>query len=429
MFDNEHNRPMRLAIVVDRYAPEARSAAHLFEDLARELTRRGHDVHVLTKYPVENLPDSAEAPPRKEVRDGARVDRLSSPLGEPRATWLKGVDQAFFAVRVFLRLLFRHRPDVVLVYSPPLLLAGACCFAGLLIGLPVAVNLHDLYPRTAIELGRMRSPVLIAFARQLERFVYSRAGVLIVPARESAEYLVRQAGIPESKVHLVYNWVAPDTRGRELDGGFRSAAQLDGKFVITYAGVVGLAQDLSAVIDAARRAVDDSELLFLVIGEGPTLQRWKVEGAGLPNLRFLPTLARERYIEALHASDVGLVALSADLRSPAIPAKLQNIMSVGCPVLAVVPDGSAAARVVKDAACGLVTKPGDGAALLQAVALMRSDPQLRRRLADAGRRYADRHFGLPSAIDSFEAALSSTLPRPARSQEASDLSIGGQGEL
>ena len=146
---------MNVALVVDRYVPEARSAAHLFYDLATALARRGNDVEVLTKYPTENLPIAVRRPARREVHDGVQVVRMISPFGEPRAIWIKALDQALFALRVFWHVIVNRRADVVLVYSPPLPLAGACALAGWCTRTPVAVNLHDLYPRTAIELGRI----------------------------------------------------------------------------------------------------------------------------------------------------------------------------------------------------------------------------------------------------------------------------------
>ncbi len=386
--------------MVDRYAPEARSAAHLFEDLAKALAGRGHDVAVVTKKPTENLPDGSEYP-GVEFRDGVRVVRMRSYLGEPRSTVLKGLDQLFLAARVWLRLVFLESPDAVLVYSPPLPLAAACVASGR----PVVLNLHDLYPRTAVELGRLNSPLLVALARLLEDFVYRRTRRFVVPAPDSARYLTQQKGIPEEAVALCYNWVDLNLTLPGDGSGFRKAHGLDGRFLVTYAGLVGVAQDLSAVVDAARRAHDDDVVLFLVMGEGSELARWKSEGAGLANLRFMPTLPREEYLQALRASDACLLALSGNLKSPAIPGKLQSIMAVAKPVLAVVPAGSAAAHAVEEAGCGFVTAPSDGAALLAAARKLRDDAPLRRRLGEAGRRHAEAKFSLARAVEIFESAL------------------------
>lgn len=395
---------MRLILVVDRYAPEARSAAHLFEDLAKALARRGHEVSVVTKKPTENLPDGSEYP-GVELRDGVRVIRMRSYLGEPRGTLIKGLDQLLLAARVWIRLVFLEPPGAVLAYSPPLPLAAACAASGR----AVVLNLHDLYPRTAVELGRLRSPLLIALARRLEDFVYRRTRRFVVPAPESVRYLVDEKGAPPQAVSLCYNWVDLDKTAPGDGAVFRKAHGLDGRFLATYAGVVGVAQDLSAIVGAARLAKDDEGVMFLVIGEGSQLDRWKAAGAGLPSLRFMPTLPREEYLDALRASDAGLLALSDRLRSPAIPGKLQNIMAVARPVLAAVPAGSAAARTVEEAGCGLVTRPGDAEALLAAVRRLRADAAECRRLGIAGREFAERRFGIGAAAEIFEAALSAAV--------------------
>jgi colanic acid biosynthesis glycosyl transferase WcaI len=206
-------------------------------------------------------------------------------------------------------------------------------------------------------------------------------------------------------VTLRYNWVDLKAVAPGDGAAFRRARGWEGKFVVSYAGLVGVAQDLSAVVDAARRAAGDEKLLFAVVGEGSELERWRREGEGLPNLVFLPTLARGEYLDLLRASDACLLALSGDLRSPAIPGKLQNILAVAKPVLGVVPAGSAAAETVERARCGIVTRPGDGEALLSAIGRLRADEALRSEFGRAGRGFAERHFGLEGAVDAFEEAL------------------------
>jgi glycosyltransferase involved in cell wall biosynthesis len=391
---------VRIVIVVDRYAPEARSAAHLYEDLAKGLVQRGHEVTVVAKKPTENLPDGS-AIPGKEVKDGVRVVRMRSYLGEPRSTLVKGLDQVLLAFRVWIRLRFIESPDVVLVYSPPLPLAAACAASGH----PLVVNLHDLYPRTAVELGRLSSPILIAMAERVEEFVYSRAHRFIVPAPDSVRYLTVEKRVPFDRVKLCYNWV--DFKATLPGDGlaFRREHGLEGKFVATYAGLVGIAQDLSAVVAAAKMARGEPDVVFLVIGEGSELEHWKSESAGVMNLRFLPTLPREKYLDALRASDVCLLALSGKLRSPAIPGKLQNIMAVAKPVLAVVPADSAAACTVLEAGCGIVTEPGNGDALLAALKRIRADKQSQVRWGEAGMKFARIHFSLDCAVSSFERTL------------------------
>jgi len=394
---------MNVLLVVDRYIPEARSAAHLFEDLAKGLAARGHRVEVLTKYPTENLP--ADPPPWRETRDGVAIHRLP-PVGEPTDFFWKAWHQGSFAARVCWQLTFRKRPDVVLVYSPPLLLAGACALATSVTRAGFAVNLHDLYPNTVIELGELRGRWKIAAARALERFVYDRARAIVVPNPEEIDYL-RGRIKPATDARLVYNWITTDNGDGDSAGArrFRASHGLDGKFVVTYGGVIGRAQDLSAVVEAARMSDAESGVVFVIMGEGSRLAKWKADGAGVANLRFVAALPRDQYLDALRSSDIGIIALSADLASPAVPGKLQSIMAVGRPVVAAVPEGSAAARVVREAGCGIVTPPGDGRAFLDAVVRLRNDPGWSASLGAAGRDFARRHFSITSAVAAFEDAL------------------------
>lgn len=391
---------MRVLIVVDRYAPEARSAAHLYEDLAKGLVRRGHEVAVVAKKPTENLPDGS-AIPCEEIRDGVRVVRMRNYLGEPRSTLLKGLDQVLFALRVWVRLQFLENPDVLLVYSPPLILAAACAAARH----PLVLNLHDIYPRTAVELGRLSSPAMIVAAEWLENFVYRRTRRFVVPTPDSVSYLTNDKGIAADRVRLCYNWVDLMATAPGNGSAFRKAHGLEERFVVTYAGLVGIAQDLSTVMVAAKMSQNEADIVFLIIGEGSALEHLKAEAAALKNVRFLATLPRDGYLEALRASDVCLLALSANLRSPAIPGKLPNIMAVAKPVLAVVPSGSAAARTVEAAGCGIVTDPGDGKSFLSALLKIRSDVRQQIRWGESGREFARCNFSLEVAVNVFEQSL------------------------
>ncbi len=73
---------MRILMIVDRYHPEVRSAAHLFQDLAEGLHRAGHQVTVLTKMPDAHVPPKAREnnpflSPRERV-NGVEVVRIKA---------------------------------------------------------------------------------------------------------------------------------------------------------------------------------------------------------------------------------------------------------------------------------------------------------------------------------------------------------------
>jgi len=273
------------------------------------------------------------------------------------------------------------------------------------------LNLHDLYPATAIELGILTNPLLIGAARALETLTYRCVTQIIVSAPGSRRYLIDDKGYPPSKVQLVFNWLDARSLEKSGDGAvFRRIHRLEDRFLVTYAGIMGYAQDLGPVISCAKRLQDDPRILFLLVGEGVCRSRWESLASGLGNVRFLPNLDREAYFELLRSSDVCLAALSADLRSPAIPGKLQSIMSVGRPVVLLAGAKTDAARTVKQSGGGFDLEPWDEAGLEATLRRLAEDPALVEEKGRNGRRFAETNFNADIAVRKIE----QTVARAAR---------------
>ena len=405
---------MRILMISDRYAPETRSVAHLFQDLAEGLVKRGEDVVVMTKMPLEHLPCDGRVrhtnPPAIDHLGGVKIIRVRGLFSTNRSIFCRALDQIYLALRVLWRALRNPTPHVVVVYSPPLPLALASALYGKWKGVPYILNLHDLYPRTAIELGVLNNRLLIWGAQILEDFACKAASQIIVPAPESQRVLTKEKDIPEKKVHLVFNWV--DTHSivpGPKDNGFRDANALSGLFVVSYAGLMGLAQDLSTIIECAGQMQEQRDVVFLLVGDGVYAERWRRLAQGLENIRIMPSVSRDVYLDVLRASDVCLVPLAADLQSPAIPGKMQSIMAVGRPVIAIVPPTGSAAEMVRMSRCGFVVAPGKIADLKKVLLDLQDNSSLGDELGSNGRRYAESHFNLASALSAVEVVLKKAM--------------------
>jgi glycosyltransferase involved in cell wall biosynthesis len=392
---------MNLLLVCERYAPEARSVAHLFQDLAEGLLGKGHRVTVVTKRSSEFAPkdEKERAEMEADLLNGVRVKRVSGPFDHKGPIWMRAVEQVVVALRILAACLKTPEVDAIIVYSPPLPLAITGVLFSLFRRVSFLLNLHDIYPRTPIELGALKNPILIGAAEILEDLIYRNTRQFLVPNRHSVRYLVEEKNIHPSKVHLVYNWIdmTSISPGRR-DNAFSEKHGLANKFVVSYAGVLGYAQDMTATIECAGRLAELEDIQFLLVGDGAQKEKWEKMGADIPRLKFITSVERKDYVELLRASDVCLVALSKELRSPALPGKIQSIMAVGKPILAVVPEGEAS-RIILESDCGLVVSAGDAKAIETALRTLYADPDLRRRLGENGRKYAEKHFQLTDALD------------------------------
>ena len=395
---------MRVLYLSYRYPPVAR-ASNLHRSLAETLVARGHEVTVVTKYPTEYVPED-ESVPAREVMSGVKVVRVRGLPGVHRVVVMRALEHIVAGLAFVMAIKGIPRPDVVLTISPPMPVAFVSAFYSRLARVGCVLNLHDLYPRTAVELGLLRNRWVIWMMKRLENAIYRLSTHIVVTNRGSVPYLVQQKKIPPERVTRVPNWVPLDSLSS--NGGaeeFRAEHGLEGCCVVSYAGVMGFAQDLSTIIECARLLRGRSDVVFLFIGDGVYAERWKLAAADLENVRFLPPVTEERYYDALRASDIGLVALTESLESPAIPGKMHNIMAVARPVVAVVPSTGDTAEVVRESRCGFVVVPGDTEDLRNRIEELAARPDLRRELGAHGRSYAERNFSLEKAADVYERIL------------------------
>lgn len=408
-------RIVRILMITDRYPPEARSAAILFQEMAESLAKKGHEVHVLTKMPTEYVPNregKADEPWRKRVEhdSGVTINRVRGISSLSTSVIFRILQQLTLTIAFAAAAIRIPRPDTVIVYSPPLLVAVMAALYGRWRRIPYVLNLHDIYPRTAIQLGLLKSKLIIWCARRLEAFSYRTAAAIIVPAPSSQTVLNREYSVPYSKLHLIPNWV--DTNAfppGPRENAFRKAYGLNDQFVVSYAGLMGFAQDLTTVIDCARRLQGYEQCVFLLIGDGVCAERWKQMAIGLKNVRFLQMLPKSLYFDALRASDVCLAPLTEALASPAIPGKIQSIMSVGRPVVGIVPPSGDAANLILESQCGFVVSSGDVWKLQHIIEQFMDHPNIGEELGRNGRRYAEKHFTLEGAASSYERVLELVL--------------------
>ena len=398
---------MRILLLTAIFPPEIRSQAHLFHELAVELRRRGHEVAVVTKVPtyyVANGEREKVGAGWSEI-EGIRVLRVSGFPLTSRHPLIRAMEHLTLGWR-FGRAA-KHWPyaDAVLVYSPPLPLA----FSGVRyhrdFGAPVVLNVQDLYPQTAIDLGLLRNPLGIKLAERMEARAYEGASRVVVHSPGNLDFLVNRKKVVGSKVRVIYNWVdTGSVRPGIRQNSFRTEHQLGDRLVVSYAGLMGYAQDLTAIINCAEQMKEEKDVEFLLVGEGVLEDRWKqmAQARALENIRFLPLQSKDRYVELLAASDICLVPLSGDLRTPVVPGKLQSIMASGRPAITIVDPEGDTPKLVSESGAGMNVPPNQPGALAEAIRKLKADPVLRREMGQRGRAFAEAHFSLKRCADAYE---------------------------
>ena len=410
---------MNVLVLTTTFPPEVRSAALLMAELSESMVRRGHRVTVITSPPEDGGEGRRIGPirlPYVEDRSGVRVIRVPT-LAIHRThapAFLRGLGQILNALAYLIIALFVKDVDVSLAYSPPLALGIVGAVLHRLKGIPHVLNVQDLVPQYAIDLGILKSPTLIRILKWVERTVYRNVQQITVHSRGNAEYMLGE-GVPATKVAVVPNWV--DTRQitpRPRETAYREKAGLQGKFVVLFAGMLAYAQDLDTVVEAAAFLRSHPEIVVLIVGDGVEKQRLqeKARSLGLTNVRFMPVVGSAQYPEVVASADLCLATLQKSLLCPVVPSKLLGYMAAGRPIVASFPEGGDAPRVVREAACGVCVPAGEPEQLARVIIDASVNPDECRARGENGRRFVEAHHDREVVMSLYESIFGGLLDAP-----------------
>lgn len=409
---------MRILILAQCYAPENVSAAVLITELAVDLAKRGHQVSVVTgapSYPYGRVFEGyRNRILAQETLDGVRVIRTWSYISPSTKTLPRLLHYGTYCLTAFYGGLFNRRPDVILSYSPPLPLGLSAWLLSRLWRVPWVLQIEDLYPDAAIAAGVMTDPRLIRFFRAIERFQYHRAQRISVISENFRQNLLGK-DVPNAKIAVIPIWADPnEVRPMQKENRFRQKCGLNEKFVVMYAGNIGLTSCLEDVLDAAVLLRDNDDIQFVIVGEGVKKEALvaETESQHLTNIQFLPYQPRENFPEMLAASDLSLVTLNAGAALSSLPSKIFNVMASARPVLAVTPPGSEVMQIVEAAGCGWNVPPSAPDKLAEAILGLKAQESRLIQMGQNGRSCLEKKYARAHCVDAYEKLFDSLHPTP-----------------
>ena len=408
---------MKIMLMAQCYAPENISAAVLVTELATDLARRGHQVSVITSAP--NYPEGRvfsgyqNGVYQVEMLDGVRVIRTWSYISPTKKFWSRIFHYGTYSSTAFYGALFAGRPDVLVSYSPPLPLGLSAWLLSRIWHIPWVLQIEDLYPDAAVAAGIMKNKKVISFFLKMENFLYQNSHHISVIS-ESFRKILLAKKVPNSKLDVIPVWADPEeVHPLPKENSFRRQHKLENKFVIMYAGNIGLTSCLEDVLQAAELLKEQKDIQFLIVGEGVKKLSLEAESQKkqIPNISFLPYQPREFLAEMLAAADVSLVTLNEGAALSSLPSKIFNIMASARPIIAVAPLGSELMQIVEDAACGWTVAPGSPVELaVTIIQLLARDSNLIT-MGQNGRACLERNYSRRHCVDLYEKMLNRLCQR------------------
>ena len=403
---------LNILILIRCFPPDINSAANLYYELSEDLKKNNNKVVILTEFPDKIYGSSISRKHKynlflKETINNIDVFRISKLLWLSKIPIGKALRYLLTFLLFLIKGIYLKKPDIVLVYSPPLNIGFAGYLIAKIIKVPFIFNMQDIHPKALIDLKFLRSTFIINLLFDMERLICKYAKHIIVYSKGNLEYLIKK-GVNKNKISIIPNWVDIDSSTTfDKMNYIRKNYMLGDKFVVTYGGTIGRAQHLESVISAAEILKEQLDIIFLLVGDGDSklsLQQ-KVVKNNVSNIVFLPFQPKEQYIDILNATDVCLLPLSKDTPIQTVPGKLPQLMASGRPIIACVSSHGDVKNIIENAECGYCVEPGDSNGLALSILKLYGDRSIGKKMGENGRVYAEKEYSRSVCTKKYEEVL------------------------
>ncbi len=373
----------RICEVISTPWPPEEGISVYVHHLSQELTRRGHDVTVVTRGGFRRQP------PRGG--NGMAVVPTRYLPAYPFH-----VDLHAFLMRGSLN--GRRETDLVHCHSPLTLPPKE---SG-----PVVSTFHSSMalslPRLEVVDGRsLASHLMRPFSVRIERKLLRRSRSVTAVSGRTSQALSEEYGMSPESVSVLGNGVDPEA--------FRPSQRTSAPKTILYVGRLAYGKGLFDLVQAAKLLIQsEPEWSFTLVGRGPLASRIERlrDAARIPASKFVLKGFVPHDRMPGEYRQAGLFVLPS--HHEGVPTAVLEAMASGLPVVATHVGGIA--EVLSDRKTGLLCPPGEPLELANRLREAIQDGALRARLAEAGRLLALRRFTWGQVVERWTDSVREQLP-------------------
>ncbi|HKG05672.1 MAG TPA: WcaI family glycosyltransferase [Pedobacter sp.] len=407
----------RVLLVGINFSPELTGIGKYSGEMIDWLSDNGYDCTAVTSFPY--YPNWKIQKPykakfyKKEVLKNGKVQLYRCPIYVPEhPTGFSRIlhDASFFlsAFFVVFLLLFKKSNDYIFCIAPPFHLGFLGVFYKFFKGGKLIYHIQDLQIEAARDLGIIKSNALLKLLLGMERFILKHSSHI---SSISSGMIAKVAAKVEKEIIFFPNWAdtaafvpVTDKTLLRKDWGFKPSDK-----IVLYSGSVGEKQGLESIVHIARELEAETDLKFLVCGDGPYKENLikMAERFGLKNMLFLPLQPLAVFNDFLNMTDVHLVLQKKNACDLMMPSKLTTIWSSGGLALVTAEPGSTLHSLILGYNIGVVIGCENQDLLSKTILeCCRDDHQLKRHNA---RKYAEQFLSKRSILKKLMCGLDNKM--------------------
>ena len=361
--------------------------------LCQELMRRGHKVTVvMANVHYLEKEDEGRARYAEEDWDGVRVLKVYA-TGNFRASFSRRLmNYLSYAGNAFLAGMKGEKPDLVLTSIQPIFTGPVGWLTSFLRRSRFFLEVRDVWPDTAVELGVIKSPFLIYPSTWLARFLYKRAKQIVTLTPGIAE-VIEENGIRGEKIRVLPVGLEEGVLNPTNLEDVRLKQGWQDKFLVLYTGSHAVTDSLETLLKAINRLQDHPEIHFVMIGDGDKkadLMAYAKE-KGLTNVTFLDLMPKRELASYLQATDICTMCLpKGDFWRIFLQNKFFDYMGSSKPIVASLIGTQK--EYIEEAEAGIVVPPEDDQALAAAILQLAQSPETVRVMGERALGFVTKRF-------------------------------------
>jgi glycosyltransferase involved in cell wall biosynthesis len=260
------------------------------------------------------------------------------------------------------------KPDVIIVSSLSLLTVINGFWLKVKYGCKFIFEVRDIWPLTIVEEGGFSkwNPFVMMLARA-EKLGYRHADVIVGTMPNLSEHVENVMGRPMNCECIPFGYdPCLYAQPQALTAEYLARHIPRGKFIIGYAGSIGITNALQPLLDCAIAMKDDERIHFLLLGDGDLLDDYKSKVKGMSNISFAPKVGKAQVQAVLaHCHVLYFSVMDSKVWRYGLSLnKLIDYMMAAKPIIA---SYNGYPSMVNEAQCGKFIPANDVAALRRAV--------------------------------------------------------------
>jgi glycosyltransferase involved in cell wall biosynthesis len=339
-----------ILIITNYFPPETGAASNRIFHLAEGLQKHNFKVAVIT--PLPNYPTGRVFEVYKgrfkhtSQENNTTIHRLWIYASNSKNKLLRLLAMLSYSLSLIWFFLWNKIPKIVIVQSPPLLVAFSSMLFLRSKKRRLILNVSDLWPIAGLELGALKKNFSYKVLEKIERFNYKHADLVLGQSNEILSHVTSL--FPKKNTFLYRNY--PDFDAPKITENNNST----GKLKIVYAGLLGVAQGVFKLC----QELDYTHIQLHIYGAGSEKNKIETLLTEKPEIDVVyhGEVSRNELHKELTKYDITIIPLLNRIYG-SVPSKIFEYAKIGLPMIYF--GGGEGEDIIKKHHLGWIAKAGN----------------------------------------------------------------------